>query len=229
MHAASLPRRAQHSADRGLQALMRVGDDQPGAAQAAAEQALQERGSEDLCLRGADMQAHDLPFALCDHRHRPDLPTLALLKVGRVQPEIGLVANERALDEGVHPVVDVLVLLLIPLNPIACTRSSTRLVDTPPIQASWITATRAFSDVLRGSRNGGTWAAKRTEAALAQLGDPELQVTQPGIQRPVPEAVAVRCPLGRCARAARGRSGRPHPSPSATAPRPPQHCDRCLH
>ena len=87
---------------------MRVGDDQPGAAQAAADQALQERGSEDLCLRRPDMQAHDLPFALCDHRHRPDLPTLALLKVGRVQPEIGLVADERALGEGVHPIVDAL-------------------------------------------------------------------------------------------------------------------------
>jgi transposase len=30
-----------------------------------------------------------------------------------------------------------------------------RWVDTPPIQASWITATKAFSDVLRGSRKGG--------------------------------------------------------------------------
>ncbi len=29
------------------------------------------------------------------------------------------------------------------------------MVDTPPTQASWITATSAFSDVLRGSKNGG--------------------------------------------------------------------------
>jgi hypothetical protein len=47
------------------------------------------------------------------------------------------------------------VLLLIPASPIACTRSSTRRVDTPLIQASWITATSAFSDVFRGSRKGG--------------------------------------------------------------------------
>ncbi len=47
------------------------------------------------------------------------------------------------------------VLLLIPDSPIACTRSSTRLVETPPTQASWITATSAFSEVLRGSRKGG--------------------------------------------------------------------------
>jgi hypothetical protein len=43
------------------------------------------------------------------------------------------------------------VLLLMPSRPIACTRSSTRRVETPPIQASWITATRAFSLVLRVS------------------------------------------------------------------------------
>jgi len=45
--------------------------------------------------------------------------------------------------------------LLIPASPIACTRSSTRRVDTPPIHASWITATSAFSELLRASRNGG--------------------------------------------------------------------------
>jgi hypothetical protein len=39
--------------------------------------------------------------------------------------------------------------LLIPDNPIACTRPSTRRVDTPPIQASWITAISAFSELLR--------------------------------------------------------------------------------
>jgi len=43
----------------------------------------------------------------------------------------------------------------MPLSPIACTRSSTRRVETPPIQASWMTLTSAFSAVLRGSRNGG--------------------------------------------------------------------------
>ena len=39
--------------------------------------------------------------------------------------------------------------------PIACTRSSTRRVETPPIQASWMTATSAFSLTFRGSRKGG--------------------------------------------------------------------------
>jgi len=43
----------------------------------------------------------------------------------------------------------------IPVRPMACTRSSTRRVETPPIHASWITATRAFSLVFLGSRKGG--------------------------------------------------------------------------
>jgi hypothetical protein len=47
------------------------------------------------------------------------------------------------------------VLFEMPLSPIACTSSSTRRVETPPIQASWITATKAFSEVLRGSKKPG--------------------------------------------------------------------------
>ena len=38
----------------------------------------------------------------------------------------------------------------MPERPIACTSLSTRRVDTPPIQASWITRTSAFSAGLRG-------------------------------------------------------------------------------
>jgi hypothetical protein len=47
------------------------------------------------------------------------------------------------------------VLLEMPESPMACTSSSTRRVETPPIHASWITATSAFSLTFRGSRNGG--------------------------------------------------------------------------
>jgi hypothetical protein len=45
--------------------------------------------------------------------------------------------------------------LSMPARPIACASSSTRRVETPPIQASWITATSALSAILRGSRKGG--------------------------------------------------------------------------
>jgi hypothetical protein len=77
-------------------------------------------------------------------------------------------AGEWPVEEGMDPLVDLPGVrggrllhsletcdLLIPDSPIACTKSSTRRVDTPPIQASWITAISAFSELLRASRNGG--------------------------------------------------------------------------
>jgi len=47
------------------------------------------------------------------------------------------------------------VLFEMPERPMAWTRSSTRRVETPPIHASWMTATSAFSLTFRGSRKGG--------------------------------------------------------------------------
>ncbi len=47
------------------------------------------------------------------------------------------------------------VLLEMPDRRMAWTSSSTRRVETPPIQASWITATSAFSLVFLGSSKGG--------------------------------------------------------------------------
>ena len=43
------------------------------------------------------------------------------------------------------------VLLEMPLTPMAGVNASTRRGDTPPLQASWMTATGAVSEVLRGS------------------------------------------------------------------------------
>src|SRR5690349_23113050 len=81
------------------------------------------------------------------------------------------------------------VLLLIPDSPIACIRSSTRRVETPPTHASWITATSAFSEVFLGSRKGGK------VTTLPQLGDPQLHGSQARVQAPIPIAIAVRGPL----------------------------------
>jgi hypothetical protein len=71
----------------------------------------------------------------------------------------GPLAGEWALEEGADPVIDVLhslltVLLLIPDKPMART-DHRPAVGTPLTHASWITETRAFSDVFRGSRSGG--------------------------------------------------------------------------
>ena len=120
------------------------------------------------------MQSNDLASAVAVRRHgdycrdRDDAAALALLQIGRVKPQIRPFASQRPVEERMHPLVDLPRLrggrllhsfdtcdLLIPDSPIACTRSSTRRVETPPIHASWITAISAFSELLRASRNGG--------------------------------------------------------------------------
>jgi hypothetical protein len=53
-----------------------------------------------------------------------------------------------------------------------------------------MTATSAFSLVLRGSQEG------RKVAALAEFGNAKRQLTEPGVQGAVAEAVAVVEPLG---------------------------------
>ena len=82
--------------------------------QAAADQALEERRPEGLGLTGADVQPDDLAFALGvgrhsdDRRNRDDAAAFPLLEVSRVQPQIRPIADQRAIQEGIHPVVDVL-------------------------------------------------------------------------------------------------------------------------
>src|SRR5207248_4500512 len=174
MHAAALPAGAEHPADRRFEPLMGVGDDQLDPTQAAPRQALQKRRPERLSLRGTDVQPDDLASAVgvggdsdyCRHRH--DAAALTLLQVSGIEPQIRPLAGERAVEKRMHAPADLPRLrggrllhsletcdLLIPDSPIACTRSSTRRVDTPPIHASWMTAISAFSELLRASRNGG--------------------------------------------------------------------------
>ena len=50
----------------------------------------------------------------------------------------------------------------MPVIPIDCTKASTFRVETPFIQASWITALRAFSDSLRASKKGGKYVPSRS-------------------------------------------------------------------
>jgi hypothetical protein len=69
--------------------------------------------------------------------------------------------------------------------PSAATRSSTRRVDTPPTFASWTTLSRgAFGAAARLEQDGEV-------AALAQLGDLQLQAAHPGVPAPLAIAVAL--------------------------------------
>ena len=60
------------------------------------------------------MQADDLALAIGvgghgDYsRHRDDAAALALLEVGGIEPEVRPIADQGAIQKGVHPVVDVL-------------------------------------------------------------------------------------------------------------------------
>ena len=104
----------QHLGDGGLEPFMGVGDDQLDAAQAAPAQLAQELGPEGLGLRGADLHAEHLAPAVAvdadgdDRGNRDDAAVLADLHVGGVDPQIGPVALDRPVEEGLHLLVDLL-------------------------------------------------------------------------------------------------------------------------
>ena len=109
-----MPGGAQGPGDRLLEALVGVGDDQLHALQAAPDQGLEEAGPERLGLRGTDLEPDDLtPAVRVDRegdyrRYRDDAAALALLQVGGVKPQIGPLALQRPIEEGVDPLVNVL-------------------------------------------------------------------------------------------------------------------------
>jgi hypothetical protein len=93
---------------------MGIRNHQLHATQPATRQALEKARPERLGLRGTDMQPDDLPLAVGVHRHsdyrshRDDAPTLTLLQVGRVQPEIRPLASQRTVKECMNPLVNLL-------------------------------------------------------------------------------------------------------------------------
>ena len=104
----------KHLGDGGLDALVGVGDDQLDAAQAAPGELAQEGRPEGLGLGGADIHAQHLAPAVGvdadgdDDGDRDDAAGLADLHVGRVDPQVGPVALDRPVEEGLHPLVDLL-------------------------------------------------------------------------------------------------------------------------
>ena len=82
--------------------------DQLDAAQAAAGQLAQELGPEGLGLGGADVHAQHFAPAVAvdadgdDDGDRDDAAVLADLHIGGVDPEIGPVALDRPVEEGLH-------------------------------------------------------------------------------------------------------------------------------
>lgn len=111
-HAAALPGGVENLSDRGFDPLTGVGDDELDAAQAAPRELAQERGPERLGLRQADVHAEHLAPAIAvdpdrdDHRDRDNAPILTHLHIGGINPQIGPVTLDRAIEESLHLVVD---------------------------------------------------------------------------------------------------------------------------
>jgi hypothetical protein len=109
---AALPGTAKMAGDRGLKALVGVGDDELHAAQAARDQRLEELAPERLGLRLADVDAEDLPptrlvHAVGNHHALVDHPAAVAHLLGlAVEPQVGVVTLERALAEGLNLLVE---------------------------------------------------------------------------------------------------------------------------
>lgn len=95
-------------------ALVRIGYHQPHSAGAAPGGAPEEGCPESLSFRRPDTEAHNLPIALCvpghgnDGRDGNDEATLALFEVGRIQLQIGPIADKRMIKDDVDAVADIL-------------------------------------------------------------------------------------------------------------------------
>ena len=91
---------------------MRIGDDQLDAAQAAPGQAAQELHPERLGLAMAGGHAEHFAPAVGVHAHGDDdgggndAVVAPDLDVGGVQPDVGLIALDRAGEEGVHALIN---------------------------------------------------------------------------------------------------------------------------
>ena len=85
-------------------------DDQLDSAQATPIQAAQELSPKRLSLTGADFEAQDLALALCVdphsdyYGHTHDATSFSGFDIGGVDPKVGPVALNDAIEEGAHTV-----------------------------------------------------------------------------------------------------------------------------
>ena len=130
-----------------------------------------------------------------DYRgHRNDATAVADFEIGGVQPQIGPLALQRAIEEGIDPLVDV----LAELGNLALRDARQAHCLHQPVDA----AGRHAADP--GFLNDGHQCLLRGLArleegrevgALAQLGDAQAQWPEPGIERAVAVAIAVIEPI----------------------------------
>ena len=112
--AAAPPRGVHDLGDGRIDAQMGVGDDELDAAQPAKGQLSEEPGPGCLGLRSPNVHAQHSAPPVCidtrrdDHGDGSDATILPHFHIGGVDPDIGPFALDGALQQGVHPLVDLL-------------------------------------------------------------------------------------------------------------------------
>jgi hypothetical protein len=187
---------AEDLRDRGLQAGMRVADRELHTDQAALDQAAQERGPERLGLGLADVDAQDLAaaglvHAVRDHQRLVDHPAAVadLLHLG-VEKDIRVAALQRARPER----VDVLIQRPADAADLAATDPQAEalheLIDPPGRDAAHVGLLDHRQQRLL--RAPPRLQKAREVAALAQLGDLQVDLARARVPPPRPVPVAVR-------------------------------------
>jgi hypothetical protein len=145
---------------------------------------------------GADRAQH-LPPAVAvdadgdDHRDRDDMAVLTDLHVGRVEPEIGPVAFNRPLEEGVHPLIDLLAQPAdLALGDAGHAHGLDQLVDRARRDALDVGLLDDGGESLLRQASGLEEA--REAGALPELGDAKLDRAGTGLPVSAPIPVALR-------------------------------------
>src|SRR5205814_10206006 len=201
VHAAALPGRLEHLGCRGLDAFVAVADHEFHATQAAPVQAAQELGPERLGFAGADLQAQHFALTFGVHAysdyygHAHDAPGLARLHVRGVDPQVRPVALDLAVQERANTLVE-----------FAAQAADLALGDAAHPQRLDQVVHRARGDAVHVGflDHGGERLLGRAPrlqelgevAALAQLGDLQLDAAGTRVPRALAVAVAAVDPLG---------------------------------
>ncbi len=198
---AALPRGAKHPGDGGLDALMRVRDHQLDPAQPPARELAQELRPEGFGLGGPDVQTQNLAATVAvdadgdDRSDRDDPVVLAHFYIGRVDPEVGPVPLQRAVEKALHFLVDLFAQPRhLALRNAVHPHRLDQIIDRPRRNSLHIgflndRCQRLLGHPARLQKTGKI-------AALAQLRDAQFHRARPGVPVALAVAVALRQPFG---------------------------------
>ena len=199
--AAALPCRAQQLGDCRLDAFVGVGDHQLHPAQPSACQLAQKGRPERLGFRRPDIHAQYLAPTIAvdayrdDHRDRDDPAILADFDIGGVDPQVRPVALDRAVEEGMHFLVELFTQPAdLALRDAIHAQRLDQIIDRPRRDAVHIgfldhCGQRPLGHPARFEKAGKV-------AALAQFGDAQFDRAGAGLPVAIAIAVALDEPVG---------------------------------